>query len=100
MPDEEQVVWPVDPVEADPNSDETEAAATPEPAASDWPATFDEALKQAQAVQEPAAAEPVADDHPTQPSMPAIPERSDPGVGARDRRRDADERVQDAASGN
>src|SRR5581483_1036306 len=35
-----------------------------------------------QAAQEPAAAEPVADDHPTQPSMPAIPARTEPAVVA------------------
>src|SRR5579885_931477 len=82
MPDEEPVVWPVDPAEADSNSDENEAPATPAPAESSWPTTFDEALKQARAVQEPEAAVPETDEHPTQPSMPAVPARTEPAVAA------------------
>lgn len=83
MPDEEPVVWPDDPVEGESTTGEPEPAkSTP----SDWPASFDEALKQSQAMQEPTAAAPAAptpdasptNEYPTQPSMPAISAKTVP----------------------
>ena len=88
MPDEEPVVWPDDPVEGDSATGDPEAARS-EP--SDWPASFDEALKQSQAIQEPGAAAPqraaaaapapavaANNEYPTQPSMPAIAAKTVP----------------------
>src|SRR5579859_7714455 len=83
MPDEEPVVWPEDPAEGDAHPEEAEPA-SPAAAESDWPATFDEALKQSQAQQEPApaseapAAAAEAHDYPTQPSLPAVPAKTVP----------------------
>src|SRR5947207_11886791 len=94
MPDEEQVVWPEDPIEADTRAAEAEPEPTVQPHAvtRSWPGSFEEALKQSQASSNdvaaaeapaPAAARPEAasDDHPTQPTMPAISAKTVPPVG-------------------
>jgi hypothetical protein len=78
MPDEETVVWPDDPAEDDGRAEDLEAA-SPSPTPSDWPATFEEALKQSRAEQEPvahAAQEP--DEPPTEHSMPAVTAKTAP----------------------
>ena len=93
MPDEEPVVWPDDPAEPESHQDESEQAGAPAASpSSDWPGSFGEALRQAQAVQEPhpPAPEPVNDDPATEPSMPALtaktvppePRKTEPSLAA------------------
>jgi len=77
MPDQEPIVWPDDPIEADTAAAEAEPAKATEPS---WPTTFEDALKQSQAASEDPVVAPLAEpaapaptnEYPTQPSMPAI----------------------------
>jgi hypothetical protein len=98
MPNEETVVWPEDPLEADARAAEAEpeppSVAHPAPAPqSSWPATFEEALKEspeapataaragaAPAPETNAAAvvPPGASDYPTEHAMPAMPAKTVP----------------------
>ena len=84
MPDQEPVVWPDDPVEGDSPAEAAEPAKPLDE--SSWPASFEEALQQSRAQQEPATPPPGAvapiNEYPTQHSLPAIPAKTQPPAPA------------------